>query len=60
MTVKCLKCHSTNTTRFEWARQKKFEYWTCWDCDYLFTVKLVYKVGAIYFGPHQMGWSEKK
>jgi hypothetical protein len=36
--VYCPLCGSRNTTRFQWVDNDAFEYWTCWDCDYEFTV----------------------
>jgi hypothetical protein len=37
--MKCPACESMNTTRFQWLEHWSFEYWTCWDCDRIFTVK---------------------
>lgn len=36
--AECPYCGSFDTTRFEWAKQAGFEYWTCWKCDRSFAV----------------------
>lgn len=37
---RCPRCLSVNTSRFQWVDNRYFQYWTCWDCDYNFTVKI--------------------
>jgi len=36
--MNCPCCNSENTTRFQWVDGYDFEYWICWNCDYLFIV----------------------
>lgn len=41
VSVVCSNCHGKNCTRFQWVDNPEFEYWICWDCDYIFTIDIV-------------------
>jgi Zn ribbon nucleic-acid-binding protein len=34
----CPKCHSSNISRFQWYGDDNLQYYTCWKCDWVWTL----------------------